>query len=76
MKQKGFDLSKVATQMLTLMIRGIFFKCDFPLTHFSTRGTSIIPIHYVLDYHTLHFRYFIRISDLHCVACYQSVGIN
>ena len=76
MKQKGFDLNKVATQMLTLMLHGIFFKCDFPLAHFSTRGKSIIFIHQVVDYHTLHFRYFIRISDLHCVACFQNVGIN
>ena len=43
-KQKGFNVSKVATQMLTLMVRGIFFKCDFPLAHFSTQGICIISI--------------------------------
>ena len=52
------------------------FKCDFPLAHFSTQGTCIIPIHYNIDYHTLDFRYFIRIFDLHCMACYQNVGTN
>lgn len=32
---------KVATHMLTLMVCGIFFKCDFPLAHFSTQGIGI-----------------------------------
>ena len=38
--KQRFDHSKVATHMLTLMVRGIFFKCDFPLAHFSTQGTK------------------------------------
>ena len=36
-KQK-LDHNKIATHMLTLMVRGIFFKCDYPLAHFSTQG--------------------------------------
>ena len=43
-KQKGFSASKVATQMLTLMVCGIFFKFDFSLAHFSIQGTCIISI--------------------------------
>ena len=38
---------KVAKQMLVVMIRGIFFKLDFPLAHFSTgelTGEQIFPI--------------------------------
>ena len=29
----------VATHMLTLMVRGIFFKLDFPFAQFATTGT-------------------------------------
>ena len=49
MKQKGFDLSKVATQMLTLMVHGIFFKCDFPLAHF------LLEVHLLYPYIMLWF---------------------
>ena len=38
--KQRFDHTKVATHMLTLMVRGIFFKCDFPLAHFSTQGIN------------------------------------
>lgn len=33
---------KVATHMLTLMVRGIF-KCNFLLAHFSTQGIGTLP---------------------------------
>ena len=28
----------VATHMMTIMVRGIFFKLNFPLFHFATTG--------------------------------------
>lgn len=40
-KRQTFNNKKVATHMLTLMVRGIFFKCNFPLAHFSTQGMHI-----------------------------------
>ena len=30
----------VATQVLVVMVRGIFFKLDFPFAHFSTKGAT------------------------------------
>ena len=32
----------IASQMLTVMIRGIFFKLEFPFASFPTEGTKII----------------------------------
>ena len=31
----------IATHMLTLMVRGIFFKLEFPYVSFPTTGTTI-----------------------------------
>ena len=59
--------------LFTLMVHGIFFKCDYPLAHFSiqdidyTNNTSCnVDI----------IRGVIRIPDLHCVASHQNVSID
>ena len=38
-KNKPLSDRTVATHMLTLMVRGIFFKLDFPFAQFATTGT-------------------------------------
>ena len=34
------DSHHVAKQILAIMVRGLFFKFDFPLAHFSTEGVT------------------------------------
>ena len=36
--KQRLSYNKVATHMLNLMVQRIFFKCDYPLAHFSTQG--------------------------------------
>ena len=40
----ALSLSKrtVATHMLTMMVRGIFFKLDFPFAQFATTGLNVL----------------------------------
>ena len=35
----------IASQVLTLMVRGIFIKLEFPYATFPTQGTSIMYLH-------------------------------
>lgn len=35
---KGIETDELATHMLTLMIRGIFIKLQFPYAQFPTKG--------------------------------------
>ena len=71
--KQRLDHNKIAMHMLTLMVREIFFKCDYPLAHFSTQG---------IDYtnntscNVDIIRSVIRIPDLHCVVSHQNVGID
>ena len=44
--------SKIATHMLTLMVRGIFFKMEFPYANFPTQG-SLTKIIMLLIIHTV-----------------------
>ena len=37
----GSPSSRLATHMLTVMVRGIFFKLEFPYANFPTQGTGI-----------------------------------
>ena len=71
-KQK-LDHNKIATHMLTLMVRGIFFKCDYPLAHFSTQGIEYTNN---TSCNVDIIRGVIRIPDLHCVASHENVGID
>lgn len=41
---KGEKTDKIATHMLTLMIRGIFFKMQFPYVQFPTKGLFIVVL--------------------------------
>ena len=42
----ALDLSErsVATHMLTMMVRGIFFKLDFPFAQFATTGLKFFML--------------------------------
>lgn len=34
----------VATEVLTLMVRGIFFKLEYPYASFPTKGINSMPV--------------------------------
>ena len=38
--EKGTEHPPIATHVLVLMIRGLFFKLEFPYAHFATEGAS------------------------------------
>jgi len=41
MKHQPLKQKTVATHMLTIMVRGIFFKLNFPFAHFATTGKCL-----------------------------------
>ena len=40
LEQKATENPPIATHVLTIMIRGLFFKLEFPYAHFATEGVS------------------------------------
>ena len=61
-KNKLLSERTVATHMLALIVRGIFFKLNFPFAQFATTG---LITRYILL--CLVCRYHIKLSNLYCL---------
>ena len=48
---------ELATHMLTLMVRGVFIKLEFPYASFPTTGTLCCVLNVVIAFCFVHFSY-------------------
>jgi len=60
MQHRPLKQRSIATHMLTIMIKGIIFKLNFPFAHSATTGKYITTnessfMHYLPQHNRLHF---------------------
>lgn len=66
--KKGSQISErtVATHMLALMVRGIFFKMDIPIAQFPTTGVNADDLVYIRSMEGYKVTYFNRLAGYLC----------